>query len=579
MRKSICFLFSILFCSYGYAHDIEVDGIFYNYNQSSQSVSVTYKVMNGMRYSGCYSGNIIIPSEIIYKGKKLTVESIGKNAFENCVDLLSINLPNSIITIEQQAFKNCKKLSKIDFPKSLKTIESEAFDNCRDIKTLYIPANVTKVENFYLGRNNLLSTIYIEDGDEKIDFFSLDGSFPTMGVRNIYIGRPRKTGWGYTTLSGGTYNPKILGIGKNVVSEHFESVTSLEKIYSKIEDPSTHHVYFSNSTYLNSTLYVPMGTKEKYVESEGWKNFFIIEEMDTNLMWDSNTEMEGIESPEGDGTRESPYNVIGLNRFFEDNLDWNQNTEEVYVTGYVLYGGFYNGGCSMGISDLNNETNYLFFGGNYYDNMPFTDNDINVQIGDKVVVLGKFKQNSGNLMSVSNSAYLISINGVEGNTTPKKKCEIPDISYEAGRIKFSCTTEGVEFVSEIKDTDINKYTGSIINLSITYNISVYATKDGYENSDVAKAILCWIDVEPKSEGLSNDVAQVRANAALIQSHNGIVTVSGLDTGTIFSIYSVSGHLIGSAKTNGNKSSLVTNLKSGDIAIVKIGDKSVKVVMQ
>lgn len=497
MRKSICFLFVLLFCTYGYAHDIEVDGIFYNYNQSSQSVSVTYKVMNGTSYSGCYSGNIVIPSEITYKGKKLAVESIGKRAFDNCADLLSVSLPNSIITIEQQAFRNCKKLSKIDLPNSLKTIESGAFDNCRDIGTLYIPSNVTKVEAFDLGRNNLLSTIYIEDGDEEIVFFSSDCSFPTMGVRNIYIGRPRKTGEYYTVSSGGTHNPNILGLGKNVVLEHLESVTSLEKIYSKIEDPSTSHVYFSNSTYLNSTLYVPLGTKEKYVKSEGWKNFFTIVEMDSNLMWNRNTEMEGIEKPAGNGTKESPYNVIGLNRFFEDNLDRNHNTEEVYVTGYVLYGGFYNGGCRMGISDLNNETNYLFFGGNYFYNMPFTDNDTNVQIGDKVVVLGKFKQNSGTLESVSNSAYLISINGVED----------------------------------------------------------------------------------KWEGLSNDVAQVKANAVFIQCQNGIMTVSGLDNGTIITVYSVSGHLIGSAKTNGNKSSLVTNLKPGDIVIVKIGEKTEKVVIQ
>ena len=66
---------------------------------------------------------------------------------------------------------------------------------------------------------------------------------------------------------------------------------------------------------------------------------------------------------------------------------------------------------------------------------------------------------------------------------------------------------------------------------------------------------------------------------LIQNHNGIVTVSGLDDGTIITVYSVSGHLIGSAKAFNNQSSLTTNLKHGDIAIVKIDDKSVKVIMQ
>lgn len=72
---------------------------------------------------------------------------------------------------------------------------------------------------------------------------------------------------------------------------------------------------------------------------------------------------------------------------------------------------------------------------------------------------------------------------------------------------------------------------------------------------------------------------MRANAALIQSHNGIVTISGLDNGTNITVFSVSGNLLGSTKANGNQSSLITNLKRGDIAIVKIGEKSIKVVMQ
>ena len=38
-------------------------------------------------------------------------------------------------------------------------------------------------------------------------------------------------------------------------------------------------------------------------------------------------------------------------------------------------------------------------------------------------------------------------------------------------------------------------------------------------------------------------------------------------------------MLGHAKVFGNKASLDTSLKKGEIAIVKIGDKSVKVVMQ
>jgi len=49
----------------------------------------------------------------------------------------------------------------------------------------------------------------------------------------------------------------------------------------------------------------------------------------------------------------------------------------------------------------------------------------------------------------------------------------------------------VEYVYEIKDTDIKKGYDAKVSLSATYNISVYATKTGYENSDVATATLVW----------------------------------------------------------------------------------------
>ena len=41
-----------------------------------------------------------------------------------------------------------------------------------------------------------------------------------------------------------------------------------------------------------------------------------------------------------------------------------------------------------------------------------------------------------------------------------------------------------------------------------------------EDSDVVTATLCWIDSEPKAEGLSNGVANVRANAIMIKPENG-----------------------------------------------------------
>ena len=113
----------------------------------------------------------------------------------------------------------------------------------------------------------------------------------------------------------------------------------------------------------------------------------------------------------------------------------------------------------------------------------------------------------------------------------------------------------------------------------TYNINVYATKVGCENSETATATLCWIDVEPKTEGIENNVAQVRVNAVLIQSESGKITVNGAGDGTNVSVYGTNGVLSGTAISNNGNAVVNTHLQMGSVAIVKIGEKTVKVIIR
>ena len=115
-------------------------------------------------------------------------------------------------------------------------------------------------------------------------------------------------------------------------------------------------------------------------------------------------------------------------------------------------------------------------------------------------------------------------------------------------------------------------------LGVTYNISVYATKLGYENSETATATLCWIDQQPKTEGITNGIANIPAQAVLIQSEGGSIKVQGVDEGANIVVYAVSGQMVGSTKAISNQASLDTNIKKGEIVIIKIGEKSVKMVM-
>ena len=75
--------------------------------------------------------------------------------------------------------------------------------------------------------------------------------------------------------------------------------------------------------------------------------------------------------------------------------------------------------------------------------------------------------------------------GLDGTMPETPKCATPTIAFVDGKLRFSCETEGVEYVSEVTVGDAKKNYSSEVSLTGIYKVSVYATKAGYENSDVA----------------------------------------------------------------------------------------------
>ena len=157
--------------------------------------------------------------------------------------------------------------------------------------------------------------------------------------------------------------------------------------------------------------------------------------------------------------------------------------------------------------------------------------------------------------------------------TEAKKCEKPVISYANGELEFTCSTEEVEFASEIKCKDVNKFNTSKVSLSACYDISVTATKAGYDNSDVATAKLYWL---PTSD-IGTNINTAKTRGVVIQSAGGFITLSGLDTNERVDFFTVDGVALGSATaTDGTATFSATN---GTIVIAKIGKESVKIAVE
>lgn len=167
---------------------------------------------------------------------------------------------------------------------------------------------------------------------------------------------------------------------------------------------------------------------------------------------------------------------------------------------------------------------------------------------------------------------------LDGEIPETPKCGTPSIKYQNGKLSFTCETEDVEFVTDITDKDIMIHHESEINLSVTYIINVYATKAGYDDSDVASATLCWVDAEPKSEGIENSIAHVSARPVMIQYLEGTIRVTGAEKNQIVSVYTIDGTKIGTAVTENGLANIAVNSLQSNYVIVKIGDKSVTIMI-
>ncbi len=185
-------------------------------------------------------------------------------------------------------------------------------------------------------------------------------------------------------------------------------------------------------------------------------------------------------------------------------------------------------------------------------------------------------ENYKNIEPWKNFKEIVSI---AGNDDDKKKCDKPIINYFEGNLALTSGTDGVEFVTNIENADIRKFYEPIIPLTVTYNISVYATKSGYENSDVATATLCWIDVEPKTEGIADGIAQMAARYVMVKAEGGLLIVEGADDNTHISVYTIDGVQVGTTTSSNGVASISTSIPKSSVAIVKIGNKSVKVMMK
>ena len=119
-----------------FAYDFEVGGIYYNILTESEGNQV--EVTFGNEEANSYAvEEIAIPEKVEYEGVEYAVTAIGQ-AFQGCDKILSVELPNTITTIDAMAFYNCSNLATINIPASVQVVGKMVFAGCSKLKEVHI---------------------------------------------------------------------------------------------------------------------------------------------------------------------------------------------------------------------------------------------------------------------------------------------------------------------------------------------------------------------------------------------------------------------------------------------------------
>lgn len=203
-------LLTITFTTVSLAEEFIVDGIKYS-NQDGQTARVEGpENMN-------YSGKLVIPEKVTYRGTVYDVTSIDRWAFSYCKGLTSVEIPGSITSIGENPFDRCSGLTSIIvksnnvydsrdncnaiietatnklisgcqatiIPESVTSIGTQAFSGCTGLTSIEIPQNITSLEKAFTGCTGLKSVQWNATNCEEIS----DGCWNKSPVENFYFSK------------------------------------------------------------------------------------------------------------------------------------------------------------------------------------------------------------------------------------------------------------------------------------------------------------------------------------------------------------------------------------------------------
>lgn len=109
-----------------------------------------------------------------------------------------------------------------------------------------------------------------------------------------------------------------------------------------------------------------------------------------------------------------------------------------------------------------------------------------------------------------------------------------------------------------------------------YNSTLYVPKGTIDKYRATEGWKKFLFIE---EGDPSGIERVLSKDKLIQNEGGMLTVQNIKKGTLVNVYNANGTQVGSAISQSGQATIDTNLQPGSVAIVKICEESVKVMIK
>ena len=195
---------------------------------SAMEVEIDKPLINNVIYYTSINGEIVTPyatdvfgasivSNVYEDGHGIltfdgNVSTIGKEAFAECSNLQSIEIPRSVTDIGNWAFDECINLVSIELPEGVTNIALDAFSRCTSLVSIEIPGSVSANTPSFEGCTSLTSVI-LHEGVTNACYFKNCSSLISIEIPSSVTRIGNNTFMGCSSLAHVVIPESVTSIG------------------------------------------------------------------------------------------------------------------------------------------------------------------------------------------------------------------------------------------------------------------------------------------------------------------------------------------------------------------------------